>query len=285
MLPRTAARRARQRAGQTARRPDAPAKQRTSVARAPPAARIPELARALPAPTPAVIAAARAWELALAATLALAAATLALGGDAGTGGYAPECHGAAAAVTGDLFDPDQVYLVGTLIEGGCGRDAVAHWGSPDSAVVGFHCHVDERSARIRPTDGRLLYTNVFEDLLREFHEDDWPSPDSVYPDAPLDNDTVLPTPPCTDGLDPLAGFLVSPTGTVLHRCRSDAATWYDETGRVAYAESKAPAAPPGPRQSRARRMAGRSPRHVDVAAHHRPPGGRTAALHRARQGA
>ncbi|WP_437632017.1 hypothetical protein [Sorangium sp. So ce854] len=158
----------------------------------------------------------------------------------GAGAGAPDCSGASAAVTGDVLDPDQVYLAGTLLEGACGRDAVAHWSSPDSAVVGFHCHVDERSARIRPTDGRLLYTNVFEDLLREFHCDDCPSRGNAYPEAPLDNDPVLPTPRCADGLAPRDGFLVSPTGAVLYRCSSDTATWYDERGRVAHADPEDP---------------------------------------------
>ncbi|KYF96700.1 hypothetical protein BE17_31850 [Sorangium cellulosum] len=144
------------------------------------------------------------------------------------------------AVTGDVLDPAQVYLAGTLSEGSCGRDALTHWSSPGSAVVGFDCSVDERSARIRSTDGRLLYTNVFEDLLREFRCDDCPFRGGDYPAAPLDNDTVLRTPPCTQGLDPLSGFLVSPAGAVLHRCRSDAATWYDESGRVAYADPEDP---------------------------------------------
>ncbi|WP_438024275.1 hypothetical protein [Sorangium sp. So ce233] len=156
------------------------------------------------------------------------------------GGGAPDCSGASAAVTGDVLDPDQVYLAGTLSEGSCGRDAVAHWSSPGSAVVGFHCHVDERSARIRPSDGRLLYTNVFEDLLREFRCDDCPFRGNDYPAAPLDNDPVLHTPPCADGLAPLTGFLVSPAGAVLYRCRSDDATWYDESGRVAYADPEDP---------------------------------------------
>ncbi|MGK3999935.1 hypothetical protein [Sorangium sp. So ce1024] len=167
------------------------------------------------------------------------------GGGAGAGGHgagagAPDCSGASAAVTGDVLDPDQVYLAGTLLEGACGRDALAHWSSPESAVVGFHCHVDERSARIRPTDGRLLYTNVFEDLLREFHCDDCPFRGNGYPDAPLDNDPVLLTPRCADGLAPSDGFLVSPAGAVLYRCRSDTATWYDERGRVAYANPEDP---------------------------------------------
>ncbi|WP_437732144.1 hypothetical protein [Sorangium sp. So ce1335] len=160
--------------------------------------------------------------------------------EGGAGVGAPDCSGASSAVTGDVLDPDQVYLAGTLLEGACGRDAVAHWSSPESAVVGFHCHVDERSARIRPTDGRMLYTNVFEHLLRAFHCDDCPFRGNDYPEAPLDNDPVLLTPPCPDGLVPHDGFLVSPKGAVLYRCRADAATWYDESGRVAYADPEAP---------------------------------------------
>ncbi len=159
------------------------------------------------------------------------------GGSGGSGGDdAPDCSGASAAVAGDVLDPEQVYLAGTLLEGICGQDAVVHWGSPGSAAVGFDCDVNERSAQILPAGGRLLYINVFEDLLREFRCDGCPYDGDAYPAAPLENDAVLSTPPCDPESDPLASFLVSPAGTVLHRCRSDLATWYDERGAVVHAD-------------------------------------------------
>ncbi|WP_437600732.1 hypothetical protein WMF28_04080 [Sorangium sp. So ce590] len=73
-----------------------------------------------------------------------------------------------------MLDPEQVYLAGTLHEGICGQDAVVHRGSPGSAAVGFDCDVNERSAQSLPAGGRLLYINVFEDLLREFRCDGCP---------------------------------------------------------------------------------------------------------------
>lgn len=168
-------------------------------------------------------------------------------GDGGSSVDALDCSpGAAVEVVGDVFDPAQVYLVGTLAEEvRCGRDAVAHWSSPDSAVVGFDCLFDERSARIRPTDGRLLYSNVFEDALREFHCDGCLHTGGPYPLLPLANDPVLPTPPCVPAsLGSLGGFLVSPTGTVLHACRSggvpDTTTWYDRSGAVVYTDADNP---------------------------------------------
>ncbi|MGK4002104.1 hypothetical protein WMF31_05735 [Sorangium sp. So ce1036] len=167
-------------------------------------------------------------------------------GSGSGGGGAPDCTGAAVEVVGDVFDPAQVYLVGTLDEAArCGRDAVAHWSSPGSAVVGFDCLFDERSARIRPTDGRLLYSNVFEGMLREFHCDGCLHTGGAYPLVPLANDPVSPTPPCTPAsLTSLGGFLVSPAGIVLHGCRSggtlDATTWYDQSGAVVYADPDNP---------------------------------------------
>ncbi|WP_165373463.1 hypothetical protein [Sorangium cellulosum] len=168
------------------------------------------------------------------------------GSGSGSGGGAPDCTGAAVEVVGDVFDPAQVYLVGTLDEAArCGRDAVVHWSSPGSAVVGFDCLFDERSARIRPTDGRLLYSNVFEGMLREFHCDGCLHTGGAYPLVPLANDPVLPTPPCAPAsLASLGGFLVSPGGTVLHGCSSggtlDATTWYDQSGAVVYADPDNP---------------------------------------------
>src|SRR6187399_2052233 len=37
------------------------------------------------------------------------------------------------------LDANEVYMVGTLQEGLCGREAVAHWSQPNVALVGFDC--------------------------------------------------------------------------------------------------------------------------------------------------
>lgn len=129
-------------------------------------------------------------------------------------------------VPSGVFDPAEVYIFGTIAEGSCGRDAVAHVSNPEVAAAGFDCYVNERGSQIRP-DGRLLYTNTFEDLLREFHCDDCPGwgRGKPYPSGVLANDPKLATKPC----DTVSAFLVGVTGDRLHACKG---AWYDEAGRV-----------------------------------------------------
>ena len=74
----------------------------------------------------------------------------------------------------DKFDPGDVYIFGTLASGRCEFGAVAHWGDPSTPLVGFDCYANDDSAIVRPTDGRLLYMNHFENLIREFHCDGCP---------------------------------------------------------------------------------------------------------------
>lgn len=134
-----------------------------------------------------------------------------------------------------VLDPGEVYLLGTLSEGACYRDALAHWSSPNVASVGFDCYADETSAVIRPTDGRLIYTNIFEDKLREHHCDDcsYSSASTAYPANVLANDTVLPT-PCPGANERLAWFRVTAEGEVLHQCNQSFGKLRDATGAVVY---------------------------------------------------
>jgi hypothetical protein len=154
------------------------------------------------------------------------------------GGSTTSSTGSGILFGSDVLSPDQVYLAGTLAEGSCGRDAIVHWSSPNVGATGFDCYFDERTAKIRPTDGRLLYVNTFEDELREFSCDDCPftAQSAMYPPKVLDNDTVLSTLPCDPATNPMSAFLISPDdGSVLHTCQADAFTWYDATGAIAYA--------------------------------------------------
>ncbi len=136
-----------------------------------------------------------------------------------------------AIVTGDVpngvFDPGSVYLFGTVSPGSCGRSAMAHWSDPDVASAGFDCYANESGAKIR-FDGTLLYTNTFEDELREFHCDGCPAwdPSQSYPGNVLANDTVVDTSPCDpdDWSNNLNSFLPSPTGQLLYSCGG---TWYE----------------------------------------------------------
>jgi hypothetical protein len=99
--------------------------------------------------------------------------------------------GCEKAQRGDIFDPSEVYLSGTLAEGTCELDAVAHWSCPNVAAVGFDCNFDGNavtmSAYVRPTDGRIVYANMFEDVIREFHCDGCPHHNGLrpYPARPL----------------------------------------------------------------------------------------------------
>ncbi|WP_437751607.1 hypothetical protein [Sorangium sp. So ce1389] len=164
------------------------------------------------------------------------------GGGGGEGGGEPACDRSPLAVAGDVFDPGEVYVMGTLEESSCYRYAVAHWSRPDSAAVGFTCDATTWSAQIRPTDGHFLYVDAAldDDRLREFRCDGCPYDGGDYPIAPHDNDTVLPTPACERDILGTTQFLVSATGAVLHRCNVAAATWYDETGKVVYADPDSP---------------------------------------------
>jgi hypothetical protein len=160
-------------------------------------------------------------------------------GTAGSaGGSIPTCEG---EVTSDIFDPNRVYLAGTLSEGSCNQSAIAAIECPNSAAVGFECIFDGNSfyptsAQIRPSDGRLLYTH-FRAELREFHCDLCPYRDSngnEYPRNVLDNDPVLvrASSPASSETE----FLVSPSGALFYR-RNDGA-WVDETDRVVFDEAE-----------------------------------------------
>lgn len=128
-------------------------------------------------------------------------------------------------VPNGVLNPDEVYIFGTLSEGLCGREAIAHWSDPNVATVGFECDADDVTAMVR-NDGRLLYTNGFDDL-REFHCDDCPTwaPGLPYPTNVLANDTILAIPPCAAA--GISGFLVGITGERLHRCDG---IWHDASG-------------------------------------------------------
>ena len=159
-----------------------------------------------------------------------------VGGSAG--GSIPSCEG---EVTSDVFDPNRVYLVGTLSEGSCDHTAIAAIECPNSAAVGFECSFDgntfyPNSAQIRPGDGRLLYAH-YRGELREFHCDFCPFRDrngNNYPRNVADNDPVLVH--ATSPTSSQPEFFVSPSGALFHR-RNDGA-WVDETDRIVFDEAE-----------------------------------------------
>jgi hypothetical protein len=145
---------------------------------------------------------------------------------------------------GDVFDPAEVYLAGTVHESACYRDVLAHWSTPDVAAAGFDCEWDNRTAQVRPTDGRLLYGYNFEQVIHEFRCDVCPYTcegcsyaGANYPDVTVDNDPVLPN-PCPGGTH--SGFLIWPDGSLLHRCYGYKHEWYDSNGRIVYSDPEDP---------------------------------------------
>lgn len=140
--------------------------------------------------------------------------------------------GAGGGGDADILDPNEVYLSGTMQEGACDKNALAHWSTPDQAIVGFDCYFE--GGTIRPTDGRLIYKNTFENDVREFHCDGACLFNGTYPATPLANDPELALLPACGNT--LTVYLVAPDGTVLHRCPSAQGEWYDEAGNVVWAD-------------------------------------------------
>lgn len=132
----------------------------------------------------------------------------------------------------ETFDPGEVYIYGTLHEAWAGHDAVAHWSTPNLAIVGFDNHVEAESAQIRPGDGKLLYWAIFENVLRVFHCDgcQYVSPEDHYPENPESNDEIVPTPPCYTDNNPMRRAIVGPDGAIVYRCIDD--SWYNSNGDI-----------------------------------------------------
>jgi hypothetical protein len=113
-----------------------------------------------------------------------------------------------------VYDPDCVYLLGTLSEGSCPGDVFVHPSRPDDYVAGFPTCT--QGGAIRPSDGRLLYVDGvgLESVAMEFAVDAV-SPFSTYVADPAANDTAIPTPLCTDGPWRVGSFR---DGTILYLC-------------------------------------------------------------------
>lgn len=140
---------------------------------------------------------------------------------------------ACAAVTDDTFDPNRVYIWGSLSENSCDRDAIAHWASPKRFVVGFDCDALGRTSIIQPVEGRLLYQRLREEAsIRAFSCDKCPgfAVGDRYPTGPENNDPQLPTPPCQGEA---TDFVVGPDGRLLYRCPGHGTRlgyYFDPTG-------------------------------------------------------
>ena len=145
-----------------------------------------------------------------------------------------ECQG--QPLTGDVFEPSQIYLVGSVEPGACEADAIANVCAPDHGVWAFGCYFANWSATVRPTDGALLYQRSSDGPLWQFQCDNCPATSArELPDDPLANDLPLPTPGCED-VGGFFDFLVAPDGSYLFACNPNPNTWYGADGTLVWAD-------------------------------------------------
>ncbi|WP_437946434.1 hypothetical protein WME98_37095 [Sorangium sp. So ce296] len=159
--------------------------------------------------------------------------TNASSGSGGAGGGVSAGGGGPGNIS-DVFDPAEVYLLGTVQPGSSGRDAMAHWSDPNTAAVGFIGAYDEFSARLQDS-GKLLY--VLAGSVREFVCDACPYV-GTYLNGSDANDLVLPTAPCVPN-DWIEDIKVGPGGSWIHSCSGDANRhWYDSNGVMVYGDEE-----------------------------------------------
>lgn len=159
--------------------------------------------------------------------------TNASSGSGGAGGVVSGSGGGPGNIS-DVFDPAEVYLLGTVQPGSSGRDAIAHWSDPNTAAVGFIGAYDEFSARLQD-DGKLLY--VLTGSVREFVCDACPYV-GTYLNGSNANDLVLPTAPCVPN-DWIDDIKVGPGGSWVHSCSGDwNKHWYDSNGVMVYSDEQ-----------------------------------------------
>jgi hypothetical protein len=150
----------------------------------------------------------------------------------GTGSGAPQWTDAAP------FDPDGVLLWGTLSEGACYMDAIAHLGAPERPSVGFTCGPSPFSRpRVDPS-GTIVYleSTGTTDRLHRFGRDamTWDADFDhwSYPSDPLANDVVVATPACPDQVG-WHWVMQAGTGEILYPCvTASTAQYYDAQGNV-----------------------------------------------------
>jgi hypothetical protein len=134
----------------------------------------------------------------------------------------------------EVFDPQQVYLLGVLPPPG--GNAIAPVQAPNDGIVGFDDYA--RGFQIRPSDGRLLYELTNYGIL-VFGCDGChvgPPEGSPYPASPEANDARIARQPCSS--DPIAklptSFMVGLNDEIIHTDAGSGYEWCDEHGvRVA----------------------------------------------------
>ena len=145
-------------------------------------------------------------------------------GGSGSGGEAGTAD-AGASGTYDLssFDPNEVYVYGTLREAQSGVNVVAHWSAPNYYLVGFSTYAHHN---LQVSRGSLLYQQS--GSLRQFVPEFASSSELShlnFPKNPEGNDPTLNTAPCQDAFMDKVAFLASPDGRLIYKCPDK--FWYE----------------------------------------------------------
>jgi hypothetical protein len=132
----------------------------------------------------------------------------------------------------DVFEPGQVYLLGSLSGVTCAPSAIASLKEPALESVGFPCGIDRQSVVIRPSDGRLLYLDTMAKKVRAFARDQHPydtGQDACrYPDNPTANDVDVPTTACDNSGGPADFRLAPDLEGIWYTCANTPGLWFDE---------------------------------------------------------
>lgn len=113
------------------------------------------------------------------------------------------------------FNPDDVYIAGSLGRRDCQRSAIASVAEPNRAAVGFDCGFDPATARVDPSTGTMVYLSSTHRSVRRFVCDVCPYAGGPYPTNTAFNDTLLQT-ACGD--DPVLDFRIGGDGRLYAKC-------------------------------------------------------------------
>jgi hypothetical protein len=155
-----------------------------------------------------------------------------LGGSAGRGSGGGSAGEDVGPMSDGYYDPAEVYLLGTLSEGACYRDALAHPRTPNVAAVGFDCEI--YATGIDPATKRFVFRHDEGDqqTLLSFRPDG--NGRGVYPETPHANDErMLTKQVCAN---PRAYFLSPDGAPIIYQCYGSApcddvaCLYYDQLG-------------------------------------------------------
>lgn len=156
------------------------------------------------------------------------------GVDAGTDAgvdASPEGEPSSCNSNTDMFNPDEVHILGSLSGITCEPNAITSLGAIEDESVGFPCGIEGHSAAIRP-NGTLVYLDTDTQRVLEFDRDVPPFIEEidgcVYPIEPEGNDTEIPTTSC-DNSGGTVAFLLGPEDPgAWYTCGNTSGQWFDE---------------------------------------------------------